>query len=57
MTKGFCVTWTKKAVKELKKLPHKQQVLIFEWVDKTLECCTNPKSIQSIKKIQGTQNG
>ncbi len=57
MSKTYSVVWTKKAVKQLQKLPKKQQILIFKWVSDHLDGCKNPKEISGVKKLEGTKSG
>ena len=57
MSSAYCVIWTNRAAKQLQKLPHKQQILIFEWVSNNLVGCKNPKEIGGCKKLEGTKAG
>ena len=57
MSTAYSVVWTKKTTKQLLKLPHKQQVLIFAWVNDNLEGCANPKEIIGCKRLEGTKKG
>ena len=57
MSKTYDVVWTNRAAKQLKALDKKQQLLLFNWVEKNLQGCANPKEIQGVKKLQGTDSG
>ncbi len=57
MSSAYSVIWTNKAVKQLQKLPKKQQVLIYKWVSDNLEGCKNPKEIKGCKKLEGAKLG
>ena len=53
----YSVTWSKRAVKQLQKLPKKQQVLIFGWVAEHLDGCANPRELHGARKLEGTEHG
>ena len=57
MRRGYSVIWTKRAIKQLLKLPKKQQILIYKWVSDNLEGCKNPKEVKDCKKLEGTKTG
>ena len=57
MRRGYSVIWTKRAIKQLLKLPKKQQILIYKWVSDNLEGCKNPKEVKDCKKVEGTKTG
>jgi len=40
----YSVIYSDKAVKQLKKLDKQTQRLIFAWIDKNLEGCTDPRA-------------
>jgi len=54
---SFHVTWTKRAVKELKALDKRQRILITQWVKDNLDGCDNPKLIANAKRFEGTDEG
>ena len=57
MRRGYSVIWTKRAIKQLLKLPKKQQILIYKWVSDNLEGCKNPNEVKDCKKLEGTKTG
>lgn len=57
MKNSFTVVWTRRAIKQLKNLEQKHQIMLFNWVDNNLDGCVNPNEIQGAKKLQGTKAG
>ena len=57
MSAVYSVIWTKRATKQLLKLPKKQQILIYKWVSDNLDGCRSPKEIKDCKKLEGTKAG
>ncbi len=54
---SYRVVWTRQASKQLLSIPKKQRLMILEWVKKNLEGNENPKAIDGMKRLQGTEEG
>lgn len=54
---SYRVEWTGRAAKQLLRIPKKQRLMIIEWVKTVLEVADNPKQIDGIKRLQGTESG
>ena len=51
------VSWSRSALKGLRRLDKKQQEIVVRWVAANLEGCDNPRAISGGKSMQGTTNG
>ncbi len=54
---GYRIEFTKRAEKQLAKLNTKTQQLIANFVDNTLNGCSNPRALPNAKKLQGVKDG
>jgi mRNA interferase RelE/StbE len=54
---SYAVVWTRKARKELLAIEKRQRMMILSWVERNLEGCADPKSIDGAKRLRGTDCG
>ena len=54
---SYTVEFSGAAVKELKKIPKKQRLMILTWIKKNLDGCDNPRLVHGGKQLQGTDSG
>lgn len=54
---AFSVTWTRRALKELRSIDPGHRRVIASWVNENLEGCEDPTRVGDCAKVQGVANG
>lgn len=51
------VTWTGRALTELRSIDPRQAMIIASWVNEDLEGCENPTKVGDRNSLKGVKNG
>ena len=54
---AFSVTWTDRALKELRSIDPGHRRIIASWVNENLEGCEDPTRIGDCAELRGVENG
>lgn len=53
----YRVTWTKRALKELRAIDPRQGMIIASWVNENLDGSENPTRVGNCSRLRGVENG